>query len=501
VHSTIPATDLKLTTRWLTVALAATLAMVARAADVAQHPPARTTPSALSQVDAAALIELELYEAALAAIGRPSDANPRQRATLECRARIGLADDHYLARNLQQALRLYESSLAGGSQVPAGVRKRWAICLALILGELDSERPAGTDAVERLRGRVQRSGVEDAHPVLGKVIEGFLAEQSRQRGRAIMAFAAAIGDEADVTQVRDLAAYRALRRQVVSLVRDIYTRTPVERRMGIWEVSLPGLSETRRTRNFEVRAAHDVVARRVAEAAEFHLRRVGDWLGFAADSTWAPRCEIRVHPTLAALHAATDTSGATRALSRTDLKGREVTARVLHVFQSDPWLLSSTLPHELTHLLIAERCRHEGPPLAIDEGLALLAEPDARRRMYARLLTGRAPTAASLLERERLPADIAAFYAESGVLTAFLLHWLDQQPHEPGPPAVRLLDHFRDWEGRRWWTAFGYERLDALETAWLHYRAARCVQDAPALPDLLAPQPGTRALLDGAEDR
>ena len=88
-----------------------------------------------------------------------------------------------------------------------------------------------------------------------------------------------------------------------------------------------------------------------------------------------PRLEVRVHATREDMQHATGTRGITHAVSHTRLQGSRVVLRKLEVFQGDPWLLSATLPHELTHALLADAHRRSVPPLAIDEGLALQTEP------------------------------------------------------------------------------------------------------------------------------
>jgi hypothetical protein len=241
----------------------------------------------------------------------------------------------------------------------------------------------------------------------------------------------------------------------------------------LWSLSLPEIWKHRATPSFDVYARNDIVAEQVAGAAEYHLAGLRKWLGMPPATGWEPRCEIRVYATQAELQDATGTGGITYAVSRTDVQNDRILGRRLDAFQRDPWLLSSTLPHELTHLLVADLCRSNEPPLAIDEGIALQTEPPARRLMYARLMSGESPKVSVLLATEEPPADTAAFYAEASAMTTWLLPLLDEQAPTTGreSPIRRLIDTFAGGVNGAWWKAAGFDTGEAAETAWKRWLA------------------------------
>lgn len=438
------------------------------------------------------LLRLELFDAALDRISETQALRPDLADELrdaERTARRGVAEDHYLARNFQEAFALYEDVLAtepdSGGRIPA----RWALSLALTLGAADFSRPGHPDAAARLSARAADVLRATREPVLGHIVNGLLAQRAGQLVDAGRSYAAGLGQPWDLPPVEQRAArVQELRRAVLAEVEKLYRDTPVERRAGFWTVALPDTWKRRQTPHFSVEARNDLVAERVAEAAEYHFAGLCAWLGLETPAVWEPRCLLRVHATRADLLAATGMSGPTCAVSHTRLQGEQVQRRSLDVFQADPWLLSSTLPHELTHLLIAEACRQAGPPLVIDEGLALQAEPPARRLMY-RLLLPTTPTDPTvLLSNTTVPVDTERFYAEAGVLAAWLLDALDARRNADDPPLVSLLlRSAAQAQNPDWWRSFGFDSAAAAGAAWQAWSAAQ--RDPPRMPLMIRAEP------------
>ena len=90
--------------------------------------------------------------------------------------------------------------------------------------------------------------------------------------------------------------------------------------------------------------------------------------------------------------------------------------------------LDCALPHELTHVIMAERFTRVRIPRWADEGLAILAEPqhkqERRRTALKRALdTARPWTAAELTALSDYPAAGSrdAFYGQSASLVAYLI--------------------------------------------------------------------------------
>jgi len=425
------------------------------------------------------MLRLEFFEAALERIREVRALRPDLTNALrdqELAAWVGAADDHYLARNFNEALALYENILAQAPTASPSVHSRWAASLALALAEGPFDESIDPNAAGRLLARAIDVLRKTREPILGQIIGGLLAEQAGELVDAGRTYAQALGVVWTLPPVdRRRAAVRELRERAIRQARELYRDIPTGRRAGFWAIALPDVWKVRRTAHFVVHARNDLVAERVAEAAEFHFAGIGEWLGDPVRGGWEPRCEIRVHATVEELHRATGTKGITFAVTHTRLRGDEVVLRRMELTQSDPWLLSSTLPHELTHALVAEMCKRAGPPLAIDEGLAMHAEPPARRLMYRRLLAANPPAPGALLRATTVPSDSESFYAEASAVTAWLLDALDAASaarSDERPPGA-LLTAFKGGVGPDWWRAFGLEGEDNMRTSWAAWYAGR----------------------------
>jgi hypothetical protein len=184
------------------------------------------------------------------------------------------------------------------------------------------------------------------------------------------------------------------------------------------------------TGSFRVICRRDFTgALRLAEACEALRRQLQEtWLGDVADD-WTPRCEIVLHPTVAGyVRELGDGSLTSSGCATIDLeKGRVVKRRVDLRADADDWM-NSALPHELTHVVLAEKFTAKQIPRWADEGMAILSEPVAKqalRRSAMQRALARTPrfAAGDLLSLAEYPAadrrDV--FYGESASLVAYLI--------------------------------------------------------------------------------
>jgi hypothetical protein len=170
-------------------------------------------------------------------------------------------------------------------------------------------------------------------------------------------------------------------------------------------------------------------AKRLPEACEALRRQLQEtWFGAAAES-WSPRCEIVVHASVAGYvrelgTASRQSSGcATVDIERGHVVRRRIDLRA----DADDWLISA-LPHEMTHVILAEKFADKQIPRWADEGMAILTEPVARqaiRRTAMQRALARSPryVAAGLMSIREYPQGDRrdAFYGQSASLVAFLI--------------------------------------------------------------------------------
>jgi len=105
-----------------------------------------------------------------------------------------------------------------------------------------------------------------------------------------------------------------------------------------------------------------------------------------------------------------------------------IIARRIDLLEADTEFLKAALPHELTHVVVNDRFLTNPLPRWADEGIAILADPQAKQRrhrndLHIAVADGTAFHAAALLALEDYPQPdrFGAFYGQSASLTEFLV--------------------------------------------------------------------------------
>jgi hypothetical protein len=245
--------------------------------------------------------------------------------------------------------------------------------------------------------------------------------------------------------------------------------------------------------NFQVCSLQsEAEARRVALQCEC-LRNAltGTWNPEA--ETWSPRCQIVLHADMANYVRAVRGGSQTTVGSSlvTPVQGPIRTRRIdLRTDVED--VLVAALPHELCHVVLADRFRESPPPLWFDEGVALLYDPTAKRALHERdLHAGRqwgvAVPLRDLLTQDRYPPAErwGVFYGQSGSLVRCLL--------TQGTPEqlIKFVEVSRD-VGVDWALRETYQvaNIDDLSEVWKR-QTVNMSAELPAelaLPSATAPQ-------------
>jgi hypothetical protein len=155
------------------------------------------------------------------------------------------------------------------------------------------------------------------------------------------------------------------------------------------------------------------------------------WLGKESAQRWSPKCDVVVHRGVAEYVASLGPGGqATSGCATIRLdEGRVVLRRIDLRVDATDWIAES-LPHELMHVVLADRFSFRRIPPWADEGIAMLSESPARlnQRLHAlRQCTARGSlyTFQDLIRVETglQPAARDAFYGQSLALVSVLLEW------------------------------------------------------------------------------
>jgi hypothetical protein len=200
--------------------------------------------------------------------------------------------------------------------------------------------------------------------------------------------------------------------------------SPIERTFGV------GRWTTVETANFRVHSdARETVAPHVARHAEC-LRNefAAVWLESNSAPQWSVKCEIFVHTHRASYMAAVGRGGErTIGASLINQKQGRITGRRIDLVADSKNYLAAALPHELTHVVLADRFPLATLPRWADEGIALLCDPtekQARHRaaLHIALHNGELLAVGELLSLDAYPAGRwSAFYGQSASLAAFLM--------------------------------------------------------------------------------
>jgi RNA polymerase sigma factor (sigma-70 family) len=236
-----------------------------------------------------------------------------------------------------------------------------------------------------------------------------------------------------------------------------------------------------RTTNFLVKAPTRRIAQLIGEAAERHRKALAQgWLGQELPP-WPKPCPIDVKITLGGTGGAT-TFGFDAGAGEGGKVRRAVIER--RMVQEGPLdrILSTSLPHEIMHTVLAD---HLGAPVPrwADEGVAILAEDEEEQQRHDKLVrqllsAGRAFRLRHLVQLRDFPQDVMVLYAQGYSLTRFLLERKDRKT---------FLTFIKQGMDKDWDAAlrdqYGYRDYDKLEKDWLDRlsKDAAIVPPAPAL--------------------
>jgi hypothetical protein len=151
------------------------------------------------------------------------------------------------------------------------------------------------------------------------------------------------------------------------------------------------------------------------------------WLGNAEADIWQPRCEIVIHATRASyLQVVGRGGGQTSGSSLIQFEAGRVAVRRIDLLVDQQGNITA-LPHELTHVVLADRFGGRQPPRWVDEGIATAADSHEKRTLHRRdchdaLRSGAALRMFELLTLEQFTSarQVPAFYGQSLLLVRFL---------------------------------------------------------------------------------
>ncbi len=191
------------------------------------------------------------------------------------------------------------------------------------------------------------------------------------------------------------------------------------------------------TPNFLVFHADARLAESAAEAAEsVRAAQAKRWGTSASQAGWPARCEIYLYPNGKAFAKATGQPESSPGFSTIESDGKQITTRKVHLRADQTALVTAILPHEVTHVVVADLFAVQQIPRWADEGIAVLAEPETEQALRMNDLR-EALTSGQVFELRQLMTtdmpeakDWSLYYAQSVSFTRFLV--------EQGTPAQMI---------------------------------------------------------------
>jgi hypothetical protein len=194
-------------------------------------------------------------------------------------------------------------------------------------------------------------------------------------------------------------------------------------------IAVVGTQSLAASPNFNVsshHASHD--ARNVAAHCErWRAKLQGHWCT-QEQAAWSPKCEVVVHGSTASYLAAVG-AGASRTFGSSLIqfgKDKQVARRAID-FRGDSALGLAAVPHEMTHVILADLLDGRQPPRWADEGMAILADSPEKQMLHERdLALGLAARGAFrlhellTLDKYPHPSRVPAFYGQSASVAACL---------------------------------------------------------------------------------
>jgi hypothetical protein len=184
------------------------------------------------------------------------------------------------------------------------------------------------------------------------------------------------------------------------------------------------------TANFRVYGLPELKAVRSLPGACEALRTqlLETWFSRAGDN-WSPKCDVVVHAGLSGyVKALGPGSEQSSGCATIEIEPGRVAKRRIDLRGDASDCFDCALPHELTHVIVAERFTRTRIPRWADEGMAILAETrqkqERRRVAFQRSLASARPySMTELTTLAEYPASgrLEIFYGQSASLVAYLI--------------------------------------------------------------------------------
>ncbi len=342
---------------------------------------------------------------------------------------VATADAAFAAGDYAQAGRVY-AELARENRLPAGRRDHWAYCRSVEVVRKINAHPQSEADWAGIRAEIARIRALNPNNWLGDYLANLTAERSKSPRKSTAGKLVVRGSAPEEPAIDRPARAAANRPPTEAATTPISlasngskgpnVATRPEPAVGRWQI--------RDTANFRIYHNNTSLAEKVAHAAEAVRReQTRRWTNALPRAPWQPQCEIYLYPTARQYATMTGQPEDSPGFSTMGMNGGRIISRRVNLRADHPALVPAVLPHEITHVILADLFSMEQIPRWADEGMAVLSEPaDEQHRRAGDLVE---PLAANRL----FPVETlmcmdypdnrfwGLYYAQSVSLTHFLV--------------------------------------------------------------------------------
>ena len=380
---------------------------------------------------------------------------------------LSAADAAFVAKDYLEAGRIY-GALAREKRLPAERRDQWLYCRASEVVDRINARPKDEAEWAGIKSEIERIRSLNPNNYLGEYLRDLAAERQASRkkpkqAKAMVVRGSAPEEPPPAAPVARPASNLAAPDPAAS-AKSPAPSNPAASRIG----TSVGRWQVFDSVNFRIYHADPALAAKVAKAAETARKDLTKrWATKTPRAGWQPSCEIYLYPTAKQYAQMTGQPEDSPGFSTMGMNAGRIISRRVNLRADHPTLVQAVLPHEITHVILADFFTEQQIPRWADEGLAVLSEPaDEQRRRAADLATPLAENrlfAVDALMSMDYPDERYwnLYYAQSVSLARFLveqgtpaqaiqfLQDAQREGYEPVLRRVYKIDGFPDLQ-RRW---------------------------------------------------
>jgi hypothetical protein len=382
------------------------------------------------------------------------------------------ADALFLATEYAEAAAMYDRAHRAAPSSVAPIKDRWAYCRLARVVDRINRRPT-----EREWATIKTEVQAILQLVPDHQYTVSLLRMADQHAGTLVAENRSGATIRATEPESDRAVARGSENLLATLASGIgLAKTDDAPRQSIWRRFRSGGWKVLETSNFRIHHNDDSLAGPIADVAEgtrFEVYRT--WFGREPASNWQPKCDIFVHNTADSYVRATNQGPGSPGYSTTGADRGRIVSRRVDVRRDGPDVVTAILPHEITHVVMADRFNGRPLPRWADEGVAVLTEPAEKKIAHLRNLDGKNSrggmfTARQLMTMADYPpgGQWGMFYAESVSLVDFLV--AQRGPTQFIEFMASAVQNGYEAELKR---VYGFANYDELDRAWSNDRIAQ----------------------------